>query len=284
MNAPKQKKAERFIEQQIGGLQWKNERDSQTGILIDSACCRAHSRGHGVSSTLFVVMRDYLQEQTAGQLIGGSFEIYGKNFGTICLLYVLPVLPVLVVGAEARAAKNGGLMVLAVLLTRRALFASRQSPWPLGCLQGNKPRQSLFTQSQPVWPLCDQYSDSRHRRRVHPTACAGNHFQLCSCSLRPWYPRRNRGPAALKRSKAPDERFYHAQLAFICHDRSGRRSDILGGVFGESFRICLTLDVPAFAVAPAPRASFPYRTAGSITTYARKEGYDITMLGRDLDR
>lgn len=38
-------------------------------------------------------MSTYLRELSAGDIIKGSFEIYGKNFVTVFLIYTLPVLP-----------------------------------------------------------------------------------------------------------------------------------------------------------------------------------------------
>jgi hypothetical protein len=60
-------------------------------------------------------MRNYLQPQTTGDVLRNTFAIYGKGFRAILLTFLLPELPFQVWQAEARAANNTPLYVLAYL-------------------------------------------------------------------------------------------------------------------------------------------------------------------------
>lgn len=63
-------------------------------------------------------MRDnYLVEHTVGSIIGGAFKIYFRHFGTLFLIYVLPVVPVAMIQGEAQLSGNTVLIILSVLLT-----------------------------------------------------------------------------------------------------------------------------------------------------------------------
>ncbi len=69
-------------------------------------------------------MRNYLQPQTTGDVLRNTFAIYGKGFWAILLTFLLPVLPFQVWQAEAKAANNTSLYVLAFVVgTVAGLFA-----------------------------------------------------------------------------------------------------------------------------------------------------------------
>jgi len=63
-------------------------------------------------------MRDnYLLEHTVGSIIGGAFKIYFRHFGTLFLIYALPVVPVVMIQGEAQLSGNAVFFILSVLLT-----------------------------------------------------------------------------------------------------------------------------------------------------------------------
>lgn len=60
---------------------------------------------------------NYLVEHSAGSILRGAFEIYFRNFGTLFLIYLLPVLPAAILQGEAQVSENLPLLLFAVLLT-----------------------------------------------------------------------------------------------------------------------------------------------------------------------
>lgn len=64
---------------------------------------------------------NYLVEHSVGSIIRGAFEIYFRNFTTLFLIFVLPVVPVAVLQGEAQVAAQQtgavGLLLFSALLT-----------------------------------------------------------------------------------------------------------------------------------------------------------------------
>jgi|SRR5262245_27366530 len=58
---------------------------------------------------------NYLVEHTVGSIIRGAFKIYFGHFGTLFLIYVLPVLPVSVIQQEAMQSREPVPIILSVL-------------------------------------------------------------------------------------------------------------------------------------------------------------------------
>jgi hypothetical protein len=62
-------------------------------------------------------MRDnYLVEHTVGSIIGGAFKIYFRHFGTLFLIFILPVVPVAMMQGEALLSGSTVFIILSVLL------------------------------------------------------------------------------------------------------------------------------------------------------------------------
>jgi hypothetical protein len=61
-------------------------------------------------------MRNYLQPQNTGNVLGNTFSIYGKGFVAIFLIYFLPIVPFEIWQAEAKAANNTGLFVVGYII------------------------------------------------------------------------------------------------------------------------------------------------------------------------
>jgi hypothetical protein len=75
---------------------------------------------HGTES----VPENYLIEHTVGSIITGAFKIYSNNLGTLFLIFVLPILPMSLIQAQAQRGGNFVLQVLVILLsTVVTLFA-----------------------------------------------------------------------------------------------------------------------------------------------------------------
>ena len=62
------------------------------------------------------VRDNYLVEHTVGSIIGGAFNIYFRNFGTLFLIYVLPVVPVAMIQGEAQRSGNTVFFILSWLI------------------------------------------------------------------------------------------------------------------------------------------------------------------------
>ena len=59
---------------------------------------------------------NYLVEHTTGSIIGGAFKIYFRHFGTLFLIYVLPVAPVAMIYGEVELSGNTVFIILSYLL------------------------------------------------------------------------------------------------------------------------------------------------------------------------
>ena len=60
---------------------------------------------------------NYLVEHTVGTILRGAFKIYFRHFGTVFFIYVLPVVPVAMIQAEAQLSGNTALFILSLLLS-----------------------------------------------------------------------------------------------------------------------------------------------------------------------
>ncbi len=60
---------------------------------------------------------NYLVEHTVGSIIRSAFKIYFSHFGTLVLIYVLPVVPFTVIQTEAQSRHHLVLMVVSILLS-----------------------------------------------------------------------------------------------------------------------------------------------------------------------
>ena len=61
--------------------------------------------------------QNYLIEHTAGSIIRSAFKIYVRHFGTMFLIYILPIIPVMVIQQEASRSGSLVLIILGFLLT-----------------------------------------------------------------------------------------------------------------------------------------------------------------------
>lgn len=59
---------------------------------------------------------NYLVEHTVATIIRGTFKIYFRHFGTLFFIYVLPVVPVAMIEAEAERSGNTAWFILSMLL------------------------------------------------------------------------------------------------------------------------------------------------------------------------
>lgn len=70
------------------------------------------------------VQENYLAEHTVGTILRGAFKIYGRHFGTLCLVYILPSIPAMIINQEAHRSGNTTFVILsAMLLLMVLLFA-----------------------------------------------------------------------------------------------------------------------------------------------------------------
>ena len=71
-----------------------------------------------------IMRENYLVEHTVGSIIRSAFKIYFGHFGTLFLIYMLPVLPVVLIQQEAQLTGSAVLILLSLILTLIvALFA-----------------------------------------------------------------------------------------------------------------------------------------------------------------
>lgn len=67
---------------------------------------------------------NYLVEHTVGSIVRGAFQIYFRHFGTIFLIFMLPVAPVAVLQGEAALSGNSSLIIFSsALYVAVSLFA-----------------------------------------------------------------------------------------------------------------------------------------------------------------
>jgi hypothetical protein len=61
--------------------------------------------------------QNYLIEHTVGSIIGGAFKIYARHFGTLFLMFMLPIIPVSIIQQELQLLGSAVLAILGALLT-----------------------------------------------------------------------------------------------------------------------------------------------------------------------
>jgi hypothetical protein len=72
-----------------------------------------------------VMRQNYLIEHTVGSIIRGAFKIYGRHFGTLFLMFILPVIPASIIQQEFQSSGSVVLAILGFVLTLVVtLFAS----------------------------------------------------------------------------------------------------------------------------------------------------------------
>jgi hypothetical protein len=61
--------------------------------------------------------QNYLIEHTVGSMVRGAFKIYGRHFGTLFLMYILPFIPASIIQQEFQLSGSVVLAILGYLLT-----------------------------------------------------------------------------------------------------------------------------------------------------------------------
>ncbi len=61
--------------------------------------------------------QNYLIEHTVGSIIRGAFKIYGRHFGTLFLMFILPVIPASIIQQEFQSSDSVVLAILGFVLT-----------------------------------------------------------------------------------------------------------------------------------------------------------------------
>jgi hypothetical protein len=241
-------------------------------------------------------MRNYIQEQSAGEIIKGVFDIYGRNFLTIFLIYVLPLLPVTFLQAHARAEKDIGLTGIASLLYLVVmLFVLPAITVAVSdiCV-GNKVgfwrsyRRAFGKTVLQYWItylLLTLVLLGGFLLLIIPGVILSLQYMFTMQVVvleRLW------GRKALKRSKALGKGFYvrNVGIILLLMIFAMFAGGVLGGLFGLFFPQHLTSWVFKVFIDVLNNLIGPISLIGSVLLYydmrVRKEGYDATTLVEEL--
>lgn len=265
---------------------------------------------------------NYLVEHSVGSVIRGAFQIYFRHFGTLVLIYVLPVVPVAVFQGEAQAAGQLGPFIFAVLLgIVVSLFAFGAMTVAVSdvCL-GNPPsiRRSyarvlgklvflllltnllqmlaILLAALPGWALIAWSETTANKLAAGlgfvvmliPVFLAMLWFMLSSSIV---VLENRSGMAALRRSKQLGDgaHWRNAGLLLVLFILTGVIGGVVGGIFGALFPDLLEhWTFRTLMTLVQQGLAMPITLIALVLIYydrrVRKEGYDAKALAEDLTR
>lgn len=242
-------------------------------------------------------MRNYLREHSTGSILGSTFEIYGKHFLKVFMIYFVPTFPAMVFQREALGAGSVALAVVAfvfLILVAGLAYAATTIALSDICL-GNKP-SFVRAYAKVLGPLVGKLLLTNLLTSllllvgafllILPALLFGVWFMFASPVVvleGKW------GGAALKRSLALGKGFFLRNLAVVIVLMLV--SYLAGGLVGLLFGLLVPESVGSFwfrTVIAALQAAvaLPISTISFVLMYydmrVRKEAYDSVALAQEL--